>query len=186
MIYAKNGNIIDNEKRKVFKLLEGQVINKEKKRINVFEFDEIDFNLADYSSNTILVAKIQEMPSIKLIKCSFKFSNYQSFDKKYNFKCDDSIRNEINQELFKRFYKPLYIPVIAIMCCFLIIFPKNNIRYKKNRKITFLITFLIIILSEASLRYSTTSALTTSVYLILPWISFMIIYLIFYSRAKYV
>ena len=186
MIYAKNGNIIDNEKRKVFKLLKGQVINKEKKKINVFEFDEIDFNLADYSSNTILVAKIQEMPSIRLLKCSFKFSNYKSFDKKYNFRCDDSIRNEINQELFKRFYKPLYIPVIAIMCCFLIIFPKNNIRYKKNRKITFLITFLIIVLSEASLRYSTTSNLTTSIYLILPWVSFIIVYLIFYSRAKYV
>ena len=186
MIYAKNGNIIDNEKRKVFKLLKGQVINKEKKKINVFEFDEIDFNLADYSSNTILVAKIQEMPSVRLLKCSFRFSNYKSFDKKYNFRCDDSIRNEINQELFKRFYKPLYIPVIAIMCCFLIIFPKNNIRYKKNRKITFLITFLIIVLSEASLRYSTTSNLTTSIYLILPWVSFIIVYLIFYSRAKYV
>ena len=72
------------------------------------------------------------------------------------------------------------------MCCFLIIFPKNNIRYKKNRKITFLITFLIIVLSEASLRYSTTSNLTTSIYLILPWVSFIIVYLIFYSRAKYV
>ncbi len=69
---------------------------------------------------------------------------------------------------------------------FLIIFPKNNIRYKKNRKITFLITFLIIVLSEASLRYSTTSNLTTSIYLILPWVSFIIVYLIFYSRAKYV
>ena len=47
MIYAKNGNIIDNDKKKIFKLYEGQVINKENKKINVFKFDEIDFNLAD-------------------------------------------------------------------------------------------------------------------------------------------
>tara|TARA_B100000575_G_C23116966_1_gene645819 strand:- start:1072 stop:2187 length:1116 start_codon:yes stop_codon:yes gene_type:complete len=184
MIYAKNGNIIDNDKRKIFKLFEGQVINKEKKKINVFEFDEIDFNLADYSSNTILVAKIQEMPSIKLLKCSFEFSNYNDFDSRYNFRCDNSIKNEIKEELFKRFYKPLYIPVIAVMCCFLVIFPKNNIQYKKNRKITFITTFLIIVLSEASLRYSTTSNFTTIIYLALPWLSFMIIYLIFYNRTK--
>ena len=184
MIYAKNGNIIDNDKKKIFKLFKGQVINKEKKKINVFEFDEIDFNLADYSSNTILVAKIQEMPSVKLLKCSFKFSNYNAFDSRYNFNCDDSIRNEINQELFKRFYKPLYIPIIAIMCCFLIIVPKNNIQYKKNIKFTFIITFLIIVFSEASLRYSTNSNLTTIVYLVLPWISFLTIYLIFYKKTK--
>ena len=148
------------------------------------QYDEIDFNLADYSSNTILVAKIQEMPSIKLLKCSFEFSNYNDFDSRYNFRCDNSIKNEIKEELFKRFYKPLYIPVIAVMCCFLVIFPKNNIQYKKNRKITFITTFLIIVLSEASLRYSTTSNFTTIIYLALPWLSFMIIYLIFYNRTK--
>ena len=184
MIYAKDGSIIDNDKRKIFKLFQGQVINKEKKKINVFEFDEIDFNLADYSSNTILVPKIQEMPSNRLLKCSFKFSNYNAFDRKYNFRCDNSIKNEINQELLKRFYKPLYIPIIAIMCCFLIIVPKNNIQYKKNRKYTFISTFLIIVLSEASLRYSTISNFTTLLYLVLPWIFFLIIYLIFYNRTK--
>ena len=44
MIYAKNGNIIENNKKKIFKLYEGKIINQERK-INAFEFDEIDFNL---------------------------------------------------------------------------------------------------------------------------------------------
>ena len=184
MIYAKNGNIIDNDKKKIFKLYEGQVINKENKKINVFKFDEIDFNLADYSSNTILVPKIQEMPSTKLLNCSLKLKDYEEYDKKYNFSCKEELRNEINQELFKRFYKPLYIPIIAIMSCFLIIVPKNNTSYKNNRKITFFMTFLIIVLSEASLRYSTTSNLFTLFYLILPWLCFLSIYLIFYKRTK--
>ena len=47
------------------------------------------------------------------------------------FKCNQKIINEINQELFKRLYKPFYIPLIAILSCFLIIVPKNNIFFNK-------------------------------------------------------
>ena len=185
MIYAKNGIIIDNDKRKIFKLSSGQVINKDKTKINVFDFDEIDFNLADYSSNTILVPKIQEMPSWLLLKCRFDKNN--SFEnKKYNFRCSNSLLKELNQELLKRIYKPLFIPVIAILCCYLIIFPKNNTSYKRNRKIVFLLSFLIIVLSEASLRYSANSPLATIFYLACPWIVFFSIYSIFYHRTKHV
>ena len=71
MIYAKNGIIVDDGKRKVFKLFKGKVINNEESKINVFEFDQIDFNLADFASNTITVPKIQEIPSHELIGCFF-------------------------------------------------------------------------------------------------------------------
>ena len=80
MIYVKDGVIIDNDKIKIFKLSNGQVINKDKLKINVFEFDEIDFNLADYSANTILVPKIQEMPLTILIKC--KLTKYVIYENK--------------------------------------------------------------------------------------------------------
>ena len=184
MIYAKEGSIIENEKKKIFKLYDGQVINKDEDKINIFEFDEIDFNLADYSSNTILVAKIQEIPSIVLLNCRFNYKNKISDIKKYNFNCENSIKNEIGQELFKRFYKPLYIPLIALMSCFLVIVPKNNNHYKRNRKIIFFITFLIIVFSEASLRYSSISDLSTFFYIIIPWILFLLIYFIFYKQTQ--
>ncbi len=185
MIYAKNGVLIDNDNFKIFKLFKGKVINKEKTKINIFEFDEIDFNLAEYSSNSILAPKIQEISSRSLIKCSLNILYYKrSGYKEYKFRCDKDIINEINQELFKRFYKPLFIPIISLLCCFLIIFPKNNIAYERNKKIIFLCTLFVLILSEASLRYSTISNLTTVFYLTIPWISFIIIYLIFYQRVK--
>ena len=184
MIYAKNGSIIENEKIKIFRLYDGQIINKDENKINIFEFDEIDFNLADYSSRTIIVAKIQEIPSIVLLKCIFNYQNKISHIRKYNFNCDISLKKEVEQELFKRFYKPLYIPLIALMSCFLIIFPKNNDYYKKNRKIIFFITFLIIVFSEASLRYSSISNLSTFLYMLTPWILFIFIYLIFYKQTK--
>ena len=128
--------------------------------------------------------KIQELPSIELISCSFKIINNQIIEYSDLFLCEKNILNDILQELFKRFYKPLYLPIISILCCFLIVLPKNNIKYERNKKIIFLITFLFLIMSEASLRYSTVSHLTTTFYLLIPWVSFFLIYILFYLRIK--
>ena len=182
-IYAKNGLIIDNNERKIFKLFDGKVINNEKSKINVFEFDQIDFNLAEYSSNTILVPKIQEIPSKELFFCSYKIFKNELDDVK-NKRCEKKIINEINQEILKRFYKPLYIPIIGILCCFLFIISKNDVSYNRNRRVIFLSTFFILIFSEASLRYSTISYLTTLFYLAIPWVCFILVYIFFYRRTK--
>ena len=184
IIYAKNGNVVDVENKKIFQLYNGEVINKNKEKINVFQFDQIDFNLSEYSTSTILVPKIQELKSLDLFKCLVNLNKTKFNSDNSIFKCEISLKEEINQELFKRFYKPLYIPVIALLCCFLIILPKNNNKYEKNKKIIFLITFIIILLSEVSLRYSSVSYLSNMIYLISPWVFFSVIYLYFYRRIK--
>lgn len=182
-IYAKRGLIIDDNEKKIFKLFNGKVINNEKTKINVFKFDQIDFNLAEYSSNTILVPKIQETSSQKLLICSYKLFKYKDYEIN-NSRCKKSIHNDVNQELLKRFYKPLYIPIISILCCFVFLVSKNNLNYNRNRKIIFLFTFFILVLSEATLRYSTTSNITTILYLIFPLLIFSFIYLFFKKKTK--
>lgn len=184
VIYAKNGILLDNNGKKLFRLYNGRILDKEETKINSFKFDQIDFNLAEYSTSSILSPKIQELPSKELISCSYKIIGNKFIEKQDLFLCEKNILNDILQELFKRFYKPLYLPIIAIMCCFLVIIPKNNLNYEKNKKIVFLSTFLILIISETSLRYSTVSNLATLLYLLIPWISFFFIYLFFYLRVK--
>ena len=184
MIHAKNGNIIDSNNQKIFRLFDGRVINKDNKKINVFEFDQIDFNLADYTSNTIVEPKIQEMPSTHLLVCSIEYLEKNNFFKKENYTCDKSVNNEMHQELLKRFYKPIYIPIIAILSCFLIIFPKNNFRHNRYKKIIFTLTFFVLVLSEASLRYSTGSKISISLYMLMPFLIFIIFYTTFYNRVK--
>ena len=186
MIYAKSGKLISNEKNKIFKLYNGKVINKEKLKINVFEFDSIDFNLSQFSANTIIEPKIQEISSKSLIDCTLSIYSKKINPLNFNYNCEETIVNEINQELFKRFYKPLYIPIIAILCCYLILIPKNNISYERNKKIIFLSTFFILVLSEGSLRYSTTSSISTMIYIIIPWIVFILFYFTFYKKAAHV
>ena len=184
MIYAKRGNLFEDKKIKILKLYEGKVINNEKPKINIFEFDQIDFNLTNYSTKTILTPKIQELPSTQLIKCAYDFIDPYVKEDIKNFKCEKSIVKEINQELLKRFYKPLYIPLLAILCSFLLIIPKNNILYNRNKKIIFLLTFFVLIISEGSLRYSTISNFTMILYLLLPWIAFSITYFIFKVKSS--
>ena len=184
MIFAKNGFVQDNNRKKNFKLFEGKIVNLDNKNINIFEFDQIDFNLADYSTNSILLPKIQEMPSQALINCSLNIFLNKEIKNQNQFKCTKVSHNEINQEIMKRFYKPLYIPIVALITCFIILIPKNNINFKKNKKIVFLLTFFILIISEASLRYSTSSNLASFIYLITPWIIFSLTYLIFLRRSQ--
>ena len=178
-IYAETGYIIYKENNKFFKLLNGKIINNEKTKINIFDFDEINYDLNKISSKTITVPKLQEIDSISLLSC---------FD--VNFKkivpslqCDNET-DEIKQELLKRFFKPIYIPVISMMCCMLFVISKNDARFNKFKNLLFLLTFFIIIISETSLRLSTKSNISLYLYFILPFIIFFSVYLFFYRLTK--
>ena len=178
-IYAKSGILIDSENRKVFRLFNGKVINKDQNKINIFVFDEIDFNLKNFRSNTITVPKIQEISTLTLLSC-FVNINAKKFE---SFKCDRVI-NEIKEELLKRLYKPIYIPLISLFCGFLLLNSRNKNNYQKKNNLIFGITFILLILSEMSLRYSFSSNFLTLTYFLLPLIIFIISYISFYTIVK--
>ncbi len=184
MIYAKKGNLINNGTQKKFKLTDGRVINNENSDINIFEFDQIDFNLNDLSSKTITVPKIQEINTFILISC---FSNgLIKNTNTFHFICEKKLQPEIKRELFKRIYKPIFLPIIALICGFLIIKAKNNINFKKYNAAVFVVTILILVLSEISMRYIATSKILTLTCLSIPIIIFFVSYLIFYRTTKHV
>jgi len=169
MIYEKKGQIIENNKKKIFILNTGQILNKEKSKFNIFQFEEINFDLSNYTTNTILTPKIQEIKSMQLLRCYFNLYRQLFINQEnYNFSCEKSLIKEINQELLKRLYKPLYIPVVALISCLLILIPKNNISYNKLKNITFLLGFFVLVLSESMLRYTTSSSLFFLFYLLTP------------------
>tara|TARA_Y100000768_G_C23949155_1_gene669207 strand:- start:203 stop:1306 length:1104 start_codon:yes stop_codon:yes gene_type:complete len=181
MIYAKNGLIVDNKNQKIFRLSNGRVINRENDNINVFEFKQIDFKLNDFISNTIVVPKLQEISTKALIGC-FVDLNVKEFDA---FNCDEELHRDIKQELLKRIYKPFYILIISILTSFLIISSKDSLNYSKTRNFVFIITFLTLVLSESSLRYSAKSELSFYIYLLIPILLFIFIYLIFNKLSKH-
>jgi lipopolysaccharide export system permease protein len=179
IIIAEDGLLIINNNQKIFKLRNGKVINNENDKINIFEFDIINFDLSKIITNTITVPKIQEIHTTTLLICIFDL-----LSKENNFECKKEVNNEIKQELMKRIYKPLYIPIIALISCYLFLYSKNHYNYKLLRNSVFLINFFLIVISEASLKYSSESIYTLAIFIILPLIIFFITYLFLYKIFK--
>ena len=180
MIYAKKGLINESSNNKIFELIDGQVINFDNEKINVFKFDKIKFDLSEYSSNTITVPKIQEIRSIDLVSCYLPYFKSTA----QTFKCQTSLIDEINQEILKRFYKPIYIIIITILCCFIITKSNYSIDFKKNNNQIFFITFLLILFSETMLRYSTSSNLSFYVFIAAPIIIYLFFYIMLIFKIK--
>ena len=184
MIYAKKGNLINDSLQKKFKLVDGRVIRNEDTDINIFEFDEIDFGLADLNSKTITVPKIQEIDTFTLLNC-FR-GKLKKNENQFHFICEKKLQPEIKRELFKRIFKPLFLPLITLICSFLIIKAKNNIKFKKYNISVFVVATLLIIFSEISMRYIATSNYLTVLCLTMPIIFFFVSYFIFYRNTKHV
>ena len=185
MIYAKKGVLINSGENRYFKLTDGKVINNDNGRITNFTFETFDFNLNKYSSKTTTYPKIQETNNTDLISCIYH--NYKKTKNKFKAKyldCNVSIISNIKQEVFKRLYKPFYIPLIAVMCCILICVSKENSNYNKLKVYLFLALIFLVIISEISLRYSATSPLGLFFFIFFPIISFLIIYTFLKMKFK--
>ena len=180
IIIAEDGLLIINNKQKLFKLRNGKVINNENNKVNIFNFDVINFDLSNIVTNTITIPKIQEIYTSVLLNCIFNLT----IKNRYNFECKNEINNEIKQELMKRIYKPLYIPIIALISCYLILYSKNHYNYLVVRNSVFLFNFFIIVISEASLKYSSESIYTLIAFITLPIVIFLITYLFIYKIFK--
>ena len=185
VIYAKKGFLVNESGSRFLRLIDGKMINEDKSKSNLFAFDKIDFDLTKYHTKTITFPKIQETSSPILLKCLvFDFKNKIEYFKEKNFNCENSTLKNVKQELLKRLYIPIYLPLIAIACCILIIRSKESENYNRFKSILFMILFLIIVISEMSLRYSVTNQSGFIFFLLLPILSFIIIYTYFIRRNK--
>ena len=183
IIYAKEG-FLDNADKKIFKLLEGKIVSTNNNKLISFEFDKIDYNLSKFDSKTIKIAKMQELPSKKIIECSISLMKNKTYREKM-FLCDFESLKNINQEIYKRFIKPMYFPLLTLMCCFLLTFSKieNNFSFKTFK--VFLYVFLILVLSEILMRYVNNSQLLFIVVMFLPLTIYYSIYNFLISKVNH-
>ena len=88
-------------------------------------------------------------------------------------------------EINKRFGMPFFIPLIALVCCFLLASRKDTKMYNFNKYIYFFICFLILALAEIIVRYSGTSWNHTLIYYLIPVIMSPLIYFALIRTFKY-
>tara|TARA_Y100000022_G_C13233291_1_gene368504 strand:- start:856 stop:1566 length:711 start_codon:yes stop_codon:yes gene_type:complete len=183
IIYAKEG-FLDNRDSKIFKLLKGKIVSTNNNRLISFEFDKIDYDLSKFDSRTIKIAKMQELPSRKIIECSISLMKGISYREEM-FLCDFNSLKNIKQEIYKRFIKPMYFPLLTLVCCFLLTFSKieNNFTFRTIK--VFLYVFLILVLSEILMRYIETSQFLFILVIILPIMIYFFIYNFLISKVSY-
>ena len=125
------------------------------------------------------------MSSIDLFKCSYSIYNLNTINKNIE-NCLHKNLNNILKELHKRFFIPLYVPLLMLIPFLLITSSKENLNYAKIRLLTFLIGLFIIIFSETTIRLISETLINNYVIIIVPVISLLILYLIFLNKFNFI
>ena len=115
VILARKGVI---EERKMF-LFNGQIISskKDSNENEIIKFEQLNIDLSNLTTSTIKKPKLQETSTIVLLGCFFSKNPDIEI-------CKDDTKKEIIPILIRRLILPFFIPVISLICCFLLI--KNN------------------------------------------------------------
>tara|TARA_B100000795_G_scaffold250970_1_gene219468 strand:+ start:590 stop:1702 length:1113 start_codon:yes stop_codon:yes gene_type:complete len=175
IIVATKGKIVDNNFNKSLILFNGKIINYSNNNQKIIDFSEFKFDLSKYTTNTITHPKIQESNSKILISCLMQLRNASIISNPLN--CQVGMNDIIEEELFKRFYSPLYIILIALISSLIIQRSKYSKKYFLFNTLIFLLGVLCIILSDVLLKYTSINRFGSLIYLGFPSALFVSIYL---------
>ena len=161
-IIAKSGYISKDEKNLI--LFDGNIQKlNEDGNVNIVKFQKTILNLSGISAKSITDPKIQETSTMQILRCLQKKNIIMH-------NCSDSKKSLMDTkiEINKRFGMPVYIPLISLICCFLLASRKDKKMFYLNKYIYFFVGFLILTLAEIIVRYSGTSWNNTFIYYLIP------------------
>jgi lipopolysaccharide export system permease protein len=179
--FAKKGVFELKGNKRILVLYDGQTLNNNGNNITNFNFSKSDFGLSNMDSHLVKFPKFKELQTITLINCLWSILDLKKFNLTY---CKNNNPKEVYKELFKRLVSPFYLPVLTLISLFLILISKENIKYTKNKYMSFLIGFGMIILSESSMGYITHDLIKNISISILPIFLTIAVYIFFIYRLK--
>ena len=177
-IIAKEGIV----KEKKMLLFNGQIISTEKnsKKENIIKFEQLNIDLNNLETNTITQPKLQETSTLDLLKCVFIDQN----ENEKILNCKKDSKDEIITVLNRRFILPFYIPVVALMCSFLLIKVKRRKNYFLNKYTIFIFSFIILLYSELIIRYTGISKVIGLLFILSPVFFIPLIYILLIYLLK--
>ena len=129
-IIAKTGRFEKRGNRKILVLYDGKTINNINGKTSEFEFSKTDFNISNFTTQTVTHQKTQENSSLELINCSLIFNN---FKKDINNKIKNRINNcsignleNVYKEIYSRLIKPIYVAFLVTISLLLILKSKTD------------------------------------------------------------
>ena len=169
-IVAENGVV---EEKKMI-LFNGQIISSRRNnsKNEIIKFEQLNIDLKNLQTGTIKQPKLQETSTLKLLQCINDSVN------KSEINCKENTKKEIVTVLNRRIVLPLYIPIIALLCSFLLIKTKTQKNFFLNKYSIFVLSFLILLYAELIIRYTGISKIIGVLFTISPIILIPIIYLL--------
>jgi len=176
-IVAESGLI---KEKKLF-LFNGQIIsNKKESKTNIIKFEQLNLELDNLKTDTIKSPKMQETSTVKLLSC-IKGTQKENF---FNCKRDDNALKEIKTVINKRIGIPFYVPIISLLCSFLLIHKKTKKNYFLNRYSIFFLSFLILLYAELLVRYTGLYKIINLIFVVSPLILIVIFYILLILRLS--
>ena len=175
-IVAKEGLV--QEKKMV--LFNGSILTAKKNssETNIIKFKQLNIDLKDLQADTITFPKLQETSTHDLTMCLMG----RNFDTN---NCKEGTKKEIVTTLNRRLVLPLYIPIIALLCSFLLIENKRQKRRFINQYSVFTISFLVLLYAELIIRYTGLSKIISLLFLTTPFLLILFLYfLLIYQTSR--
>ncbi len=172
-----NEGIVE-EKRMI--LFDGQIISTKKEDLenSIIKFKQLNIDLKNLQTDTIKVPKLQETSTIHLVKCIL----FPPKEELLN--CKENTKKEIVTVLNRRIVLPFYIPLVAVLCSFLLIRVNRKRNLFLNKYSIFFFSFLILLYSELIIRYTGISKIISFVFILSPVILTPVIYSILIYRLS--
>ncbi|WP_415321320.1 LptF/LptG family permease [Candidatus Pelagibacter sp. Uisw_092] len=185
IIIAKYGLLKSIGDKKYLQLFNGKIINKSSQKINDFSFEKIDFDLMKFGSKSISHPKIQELNSSLLIKCLiYESKGIAEQLESEILMCTKKSSKFIQEEILKRFLKPIYLPLLSLIASLIIFVSKEDKKFIFYKGIFFFIGVFTIIFSEITLRYSSESLYGKFVFIAIPLIVLTTIFIYLFKKDK--
>ena len=178
-IFAKRGYLTSDEENLI--LVDGfvQKIDGDK-TVNVISFEETTLNLLGLSTKTISKPKLQETSTLKIYNCL----SGESIETHNCNPGEEEISNA-KIEMNKRIGMPFFIPLIALITCFLLTARKGKKFSNIKKYFCFFSSIIILIASEITVRYSGMSSIYETAYYLIPIGLLPLVYFILIKKFKY-
>ena len=174
-VIAKKG-YIDNKK---LVLVDGLIQTQDKNgKLNNVSFKKTEILVDALKPRSIVAPKVQETTTSDLANCVTKKISL-------NINFLENCPKEVIATMSRRIGMPFYIPLVSLICCFLLI-QKRERKFKFFRNYSyFAFSFIILILAEILVRYSGLSKINTILYFTVPLVLTPIIYLLLLRSLTY-
>jgi lipopolysaccharide export system permease protein len=185
---AKTGKFEMRGDKKILVLYDGKTINNVNRKTSEFNFSKTDFNISNFSMQTVTHQKIQETSTRDLMLCMLILNN---FKKDINLKIRDELNNcylsntgNIYKEIYSRLIKPIYIILLVAISLLLILKSKSDHTFKMQKFKIYSLGFLSIIFIESSSKFISPDLIKNLFLLVLPFILILMIYFYFLITLK--